>query len=110
MAEHEEMRSDFKAALTDLYAQSQEDDDKLQLQINELISTNKTIQRGLLSVQGSQFKNDCRKLLEPGYVITIDEFEQLDKDHMAYNGLGGNHTGDQLFALVKTKYESQITK
>ena len=40
------------------------------------------------------------------HIITLDEWEELDIDHTAYNGLGGNHKGDHLFSLVKKKVEA----
>ena len=65
------------------------------------------IKNGLLAVQGHEFRNKCRKLLRKDY-IEIEEYEQLESDHIAYNGLGGNHNGDSLFDQVKTKYYSQL--
>ena len=67
------------------------------------------IKQGLLAVQGHEFRNKCRKLLTQD-IIKSDEFEQLENDHAAYNGLGGNHKGDSLFDQVKTKYYAQLTK
>ncbi len=67
------------------------------------------IKQGLLAVQGHEFRNKCRKLLAQDE-IKQDEFEQLESDHIAYNGLGGNHKGDSLFDQVKTKYYAQLTK
>lgn len=109
-AEHEELKSDLTEIMQTLYKQSEAEDAQLQKEIDTLMDTNKEIVRGLLSVQSNQFRNDCHALLREDHIITIDEFEQLVHDHEAYNGLGGNHTGDQLFDLVKIKYESQITK
>lgn len=65
------------------------------------------IKKGLLAVQGHEFRNKCRKLLRQE-VIEFEEYEQLESDHIAYNGLGGNHKGDSLFDQVKTKYYSQL--
>ena len=65
------------------------------------------IKNGLLAVQGHEFRNKCRKLLAQNN-ISLDEYEQLESDHLAYNGLGGNHKGDSLFDQVKTKYYSQL--
>ena len=68
------------------------------------------ITAGLLSLQGKQFKEQCREYLQPEYVISVDEFEQLTEDHAAYNALGGNHKGDALFESVKTKFNAQVSK
>ena len=38
-----------------------------------------------------------------------DEWEEIDADHEAYNGLGGNHKGDHLYELVKKKAENTLT-
>lgn len=65
------------------------------------------IKTGLLAVQGHEFRNKCRKFLAQD-VITPDEYEQLESDHVAYNNLGGNHKGDSLFDQVKTKYYAQL--
>ena len=65
------------------------------------------IKGGLLAVQGHEFRNKCRKLLLQED-IKPDEYEQLESDHTAYNGLGGNHKGDSLFDQVKTKYYAQL--
>ena len=65
------------------------------------------IKKGLLAVQGHEFRNKCRKLLAQE-TISPDEYEQLESDHTAYNGLGGNHKGDSLFDQVKTKYYSHL--
>lgn len=60
-------------------------------------------------MQGKNFKSDCRRLLDENHEITLDEWEEIDADHEAYNGLGGNHRGDELFELVKKKVENTIT-
>lgn len=65
------------------------------------------IKGGLLAVQGHEFRSKCRKLLLKD-IILIEEYEQLESDHLAYNSLGGNHKGDSLFDQVKTKYYSQL--
>ena len=65
------------------------------------------IKNGLLAVQGHEFRNKCRKLLAQDEILP-EEYEQLESDHTAYNGLGGNHKGDSLFDQVKTKYYAQL--
>lgn len=65
------------------------------------------IKEGLLAVQGHEFRNKCRRLLQMEY-IKPEDYEQLESDHRAYNNLGGNHKGDSLFDQVKTKYYSQL--
>lgn len=62
--------------------------------------------RGLLSIQGKQFRADCRELLEPEHQLTQEEFLEISADHEAYNALGGNHTGDMLFDAVRKKFNA----
>lgn len=88
------------------YQQSQEDDQKLQNQIDSIQEDMQSFKYGLLSIQGKQFKSDCRRLLEDNHEITFYEFQELDEDHTIYNNLGGNHNGDHLFNLVKSKFEN----
>lgn len=68
------------------------------------------MQDGMLSIQGRNFKNDCHKLLKPDHTIYVKEYEQILSDHIVYNKLGGNHEGDELFAMVKAKYQNTIGK
>lgn len=82
---------------------SEQEDIKIENEINIL-------KNGVLSIQGKQFKEECRRVLDEKYVLTIDEYEQLEKDHDVYNSLGGNHTGDSLFKLVQKKVEENFAK
>lgn len=82
------------------------DDAVLEKEISALEKNITALTAGILSMQGKEFRNNCRKLLVEDHVITLDEWEELDKDHMAYNGMGGNHKGDHLFSLVKKKVEA----
>ena len=75
--------------------------------LTAVASNLESIKGGLLAVQGHEFRVKCRKLLSQE-IITPDDFEQLESDHIAYNGLGGNHKGDSLFDQVKTKYYASL--
>lgn len=86
--------------------ESKADDAVLEKEITAIEKNIAALTAGVLSMQGKEFRNNCRKLLAEDHVITLDEWEELDKDHMAYNGLGGNHKGDHLFSLVKKKVEA----
>lgn len=86
--------------------ESKSDDAVLEKEISALKKNITALTAGVLSMQGKEFRNNCRKLLAEDHVITLDEWEELDKDHMAYNGMGGNHKGDHLFSLVKKKVEA----
>ena len=90
------------------YTKSQADDRTLQTEINEVTGVLQSLKRGLLSVQGRQFKADCKRLLTEDHTITIDEYQQINEDHEAYHALGGNHNGDALFELVKKKAEQHL--
>ena len=66
-----------------------------------------TISAGVLSVQGQNFRQSCKRLLELNHIITVEEFEQITQDHKVYNSLGGNHTGDILYHQVEEKFKNQ---
>ena len=89
--------------------ESKADDACLQGQISEMSSELGFLKAGLLSIQGKEFRENCRKLLADDHEITLDEWEEIDADHEAYNGLGGNHKGDHLYELVKKKAERTLT-
>lgn len=76
----------------------------------ELQNEIKILKNGLLSIQGRTFKSNCKKLLEEDHEISLEEYEEITKDHDAYNSLGGNHNGDQLYQLVRQKVENSWTK
>lgn len=67
------------------------------------------LKKGILSIQGSIFKQECRALLREDHEITLEEFEQLQEDHNIYNSLGGNHDGDALFNMVQGKTTINLT-
>lgn len=89
--------------------ESKADDAYLQGQISEVSNELGFLKAGLLSIQGKEFRENCRKLLADDHEITLDEWEEIDADHEAYNGLGGNHKGDHLYELVKKKAERTLT-
>lgn len=82
----------------------------LESEISDTRKALDSIMKGLLSVQGRQFKKHCRELLEKGHEITTAEYEEIVSDHEAYNGLKGNHEGDALFDAVEVKYKAQISQ
>lgn len=77
--------------------------DILEDTLTAVVDSLELIKSGLLAVQGHEFRNKCRRLLTQEE-IKPEDYEQLESDHLAYNGLGGNHKGDSLFDQVKTKY------
>ena len=86
--------------------ESKADDAVLEKEISAMKKNITALTAGVLSMKGKEFMNNCRKLLAENNIINIDEWEELDIDHTAYNGLGGNHKGDHLFSLVKKKVEA----
>lgn len=103
---YDEINTKVDEALEAGREESKSDDAVLEKEISALKKNITALTAGVLSMQGKEFRNNCRKLLAEDHVITLDEWEELDKDHMAYNGLGGNHKGDHLFSLVKKKVEA----
>lgn len=103
---YDEINTKVDKALEAGREESKADDAVLEKEITAVEKNIAALTAGVLSMQGKEFRNNCRKLLAEDHVITLDEWEELDKDHMAYNGLGGNHKGDHLFSLVKKKVEA----
>ena len=68
-----------------------------------------TLQDGILSIQGKQFRELCENLLEQDY-ITVEEYEDFETEYAVYKGLGGNHKGDALHERVVAKYDRQKSK
>lgn len=101
----EEQKAFYKG-LEDLIKESTEEsrkgDEKLQEQIN-------VMKGGILSIQGKNFKQECRELLRKERDITLAEFEALQEEHNVYKSLGGNHDGDILFDMVCKKATNLLT-
>ena len=94
-----------KEELASQKADSVAEEKMRQIQANLTILT-----EGMLSIQGKQFKDECRALLADGHHITLAEYENASNEHRIYNSLKGNHEGDELFRLVGVKYHSEISK
>lgn len=103
---YDEINTKVNEALEAGREESKADDAVLEEEISTVEKNLEALTAGILSMQGKEFRANCRKLLAEDHIITLDEWEELDKDHMAYNGLGGNHKGDHLFLLVKKKVEA----
>lgn len=84
-----------------------EADAKISEEIGQIKKSIDTIASGVLSIQGQTFRQTCRRLLEPSHIITIEEFEQVTRDHGVYNSLGGNSIGDAMYEQVKKKFSNQ---
>lgn len=83
-----------------------EADEKITNEMHNIEDGVGKITKGMLSIQGQTFRAACHRLLESDHSITIDEYEQIVRDHETYNSLGGNHIGDNLFKLVETKFSN----
>ena len=104
-------RADEKESLLDgIKAEIRAEFERSNKKENELAEQIKVLKAGLLSIQGRTFKSNCRRLLDPDHEISLEEYEEITKDHDAYNSLGGNHNGDQLYMLVRKKVEDSWAK
>lgn len=65
---------------------------------------------GLLAIQGREFKQNCRNALNQEHDLTLEEYDQIVKDHDAYKALGGNHEGDELFKLLQERAKQTFGK
>ena len=84
------------------------EDEDIRAQIAGIQNNLTTLTEGILSIQGRQFKEECRALLENDHEITLKEFEHITNEHRIYNALHGNHDGDDLYNLVEIKYRANL--
>lgn len=96
--------------ITAVENQSKEEDSRIQRDLDHLHQEIDTIESGILSIQGKQFRDYCERLLEAGYYITVDEYEEFESEYEVYKGLGGNHRGDALHDRVIDKVQAQMRK
>lgn len=78
--------------------------DALTTRINEHDEEYSVLKEGLLSVQGANFKRQCKILLDQEHKITEAEWLQLNMDYQAYEKLGGNGAGHEMYDAVVHKY------
>ena len=97
----------FDSELNRVHAESIEYDKKMEGELQSLSKYIETLKDGVLSIQASHFRLQCKNYLKEERFISIDEFEQLTYDHNIYNKLGGNHLGDALFDAVEAKFKAQ---
>lgn len=88
--------------------QSKEEDNKIHIELNEIHKDIDTMESGILSIQGKQFRDMCERLLQSGHYITVDEYEEFESEYIVYKGLGGNHRGDALHDRVVDKVQAQM--
>lgn len=114
--EQEKGRQEFQERLTNNLVEKMNEcqtglNEKINLIQKENSQQEETLRRinnGLLSVQGKNFREECRRLLKQEHdFITVEEMEQCTEDHASYNAMGGNDTGDELYKLVTIKFQNQ---
>ena len=101
-----QMHENIKSAVAEERQRAVEKNTEVRAQLEVNDAKLEILTRGILSMQGKQFRDDCRKLLKPDHTLTQDEFLEISSDHEAYNALGGNHTGDMLFDAVRKKFNA----
>lgn len=117
--ERENLMDDMKAMMTSCQLEVlnkvgereqelQEEDRKIKENLESLTNSVVVLKDGILSLQGREFRQDCRDLLKEDHVITISEYETLVREHQVYNSLGGNHRGDALFHAAEQKYKNSL--
>ena len=79
-------------------------DNKVEKNVQTSNAQQEILKEGLLSVQGNNFKRQCKALLEPTHKITETEWLQHQIDFEAYERLGGNDDGHDLHNAVAHKY------
>lgn len=108
----DEQKEDMKQQMSECYAnliqvvkESEERSMQEDIKIHNEIDV---IKDGMLSIEGRAFRNECRRLLEPDHIITVNEYMAIGSEHVTYNNLGGNHEGDGLFSMVQAKYQNSL--
>ena len=102
------MKASIYEKISEEHALSAQGDEAIKVDLEVMQNSIEHLSRGILSLQGKEFKNECRRLLEPEHEITVEEYENLVDEHETYNGLGGNHRGDALFKSVMKKWNRQL--
>lgn len=105
----EQIMDKVKKEIDDCINQSITGDNDLKSDMEILNINIDGIKKAILSMQGKEFRQTCKILLEPSHVITTEEYNQCIQDHDAYNGIGGNHQGDLLFDAVRRKYNASVS-
>ena len=79
-------------------------DNKVEKNVQTSDAQQEILKEGLLSIQGNNFKRQCKALLEPTHKISETEWLQHQIDFEAYERLGGNDDGHDLHNAVAHKY------
>lgn len=102
----QELRQDTNDQIDGLYHEI----DELKLDMKEMREDINHLRKGVLDMQGPQFKAKCRELLNESHQISLDEWLEIKNDYEAYTGIGGNSDGCTLFKAVEHKYENFLEK
>lgn len=100
----DKLRSDTKDDIDGVYAELVD----LKDDIKDIRKDVESIRRGVLDVQGPQFKAKCKEVLQNSHQITVDEWLALKKEYEIYTGMGGNSDGSELYKLVHEKYSKHL--
>lgn len=100
----DKLRSDTKDDIDGVYAELVD----LKDDIKDVRKDIESIRRGILDVQGPQFKAKCKEVLQDSHQITVDEWLALKKEYEIYTGMGGNSDGSELYKLVHEKYSKHL--
>ena len=100
----DKLRSDTKDDIDGVYAELVD----LKDDIKDVRKDVESIRRGVLDVQGPQFKAKCKEVLQDSHQITVDEWLALKKEYEIYTGMGGNSDGSELYNLVHEKYSKHL--
>jgi len=94
----------FDTKISEVEKKSSEEDALIHNELDKINTEVDTIESGILSIQGKQFRELCEELLTQDY-ITVEEYEDFEAEYDIYKSLGGNHKGDALHARVVAKYD-----
>lgn len=100
----DKLRSDTKDDIDGVYVELVD----LKDDIKDVRKDVESIRRGVLDVQGPQFKAKCKEVLQDSHQITVDEWLALKKEYEIYTGMGGNSDGSELYKLVHEKYSKHL--
>lgn len=102
------MKDAMYAKISEEHELSMQADKEIRKDIENLHGDVEVLTQGVLAIQGKQFIDECRRLLQHGHEITLEEYENVNNEHEVYNALGGNHHGDALFKSVMKKWNHQL--
>lgn len=93
--------------LKEVKRESDDNDKEMKSELKTVNTKLKNLETGILSIQGKQFRETCRQLLNPDHKIDLEEYRLFEEDYTAYKNLGGNHTGDTFHERVVRKFDEQ---